>query len=153
MSNAKFSKHFHFNKKSRLNIQYYNDHYLRCTAIYCNEMRQKDYRTEKVKEFQMASLSFEVIHVLVFCAFILISASSQSHPHQPEKHAALFVFGDSLYDAGNNNYINTTTNYRSNFLPYGETFFGFPTGRVSDGRLIPDFIGKRVVFYAVIFSI
>ncbi|KAJ4896773.1 GDSL esterase/lipase 3 [Raphanus sativus] len=55
--------------------------------------------------------------------------------------AALFVFGDSLFDPGNNNYINTTN--RANFFPYGQTFFKFPTGRVSDGRLIPDFIAEK----------
>jgi hypothetical protein len=61
----------------------------------------------------------------------------------PEKHASLFIFGDSLYDSGNNNYINTTTaGLQANFEPYGETFFKYPTGRFSDGRVIPDFIGK-----------
>ncbi|KAH7865420.1 hypothetical protein Vadar_006469 [Vaccinium darrowii] len=56
--------------------------------------------------------------------------------------AALFVFGDSLYDPGNNNYINTTTDFQANFWPYGESFFDHPTGRFSDGRLIPDFIAE-----------
>ncbi|KAJ9691832.1 hypothetical protein PVL29_011108 [Vitis rotundifolia] len=90
----------------------------------------------------MASLSFQIIHVLVFCACILIPTSSQSHPHQPEKHVALFIFGDSFFDAGNNIYINTTTDYQRNFWPYGETFFDYPTGRASDGRLVPDFIAE-----------
>ncbi|KAA0053543.1 GDSL esterase/lipase 2-like [Cucumis melo var. makuwa] len=58
----------------------------------------------------------------------------------PKLHVPLFIFGDSLFDAGNNNYINTP--FQSNFWPYGETFFNFPTGRFSDGRLIPDFIAK-----------
>ncbi|KFK34783.1 hypothetical protein AALP_AA5G193200 [Arabis alpina] len=53
---------------------------------------------------------------------------------------ALFVFGDSVFDVGNNNYIDTISSYRSNIRPYGQTTFKFPTGRVSDGRLIPDFI-------------
>ncbi|XP_019462353.1 PREDICTED: GDSL esterase/lipase 1-like [Lupinus angustifolius] len=57
-----------------------------------------------------------------------------------EEHVALFIFGDSVFDVGNNNYINTTTDMQANFLPYGETFFKYPTGRPSDGRLIPDFI-------------
>lgn len=59
----------------------------------------------------------------------------------PKLHVPLFIFGDSLFDAGNNNYINTP--FQSNFWPYGETFFNFPTGRFSDGRLIPDFIGTK----------
>ncbi|CAE5960162.1 unnamed protein product [Arabidopsis arenosa] len=55
---------------------------------------------------------------------------------------ALFLFGDSFLDAGNNNYINTTTLDQANFPPYGQTFFGLPTGRFSDGRLISDFIAE-----------
>ncbi|KAL8122742.1 hypothetical protein AgCh_010936 [Apium graveolens] len=55
--------------------------------------------------------------------------------------AALFVFGDSPYDPGNNNYISTTnTNFQANFWPYGKSYFSEPTGRFTDGRIIPDFI-------------
>lgn len=61
---------------------------------------------------------------------------------QPKENAALFVFGDSLFDVGNNNYINTTADNQANYSPYGETFFKYPTGRFSDGRVIPDFIGN-----------
>ncbi|BAT80399.1 hypothetical protein LR48_Vigan635s002100 [Vigna angularis] len=61
---------------------------------------------------------------------------------QPKEHAALFVFGDSLFDVGNNNYINTTADYQANYSPYGETFFKYPTGRFSDGRVLPDFIAE-----------
>ncbi|XP_019258467.1 PREDICTED: GDSL esterase/lipase 1-like isoform X1 [Nicotiana attenuata] len=55
---------------------------------------------------------------------------------------ALFVFGDSLFDPGNNNYINTTTQFQANWWPYGESFFKPPTGRFCDGRIIPDFIAE-----------
>lgn len=58
------------------------------------------------------------------------------------KQKTLFVFGDSLFDPGNNNYINTTTEFQANWSPYGESFFNPPTGRFCDGRLIPDFIGN-----------
>ncbi|OMO66060.1 Lipase, GDSL [Corchorus olitorius] len=58
----------------------------------------------------------------------------------PKDHVAFFIFGDSLFDPGNNNYINTIG--QANYYPYGETFFKHPTGRFSDGRLIPDFIAK-----------
>lgn len=53
---------------------------------------------------------------------------------------ALFVFGDSLFDPGNNQYINGTKPDASSYYPYGETFFKHATGRISDGRIVPDFI-------------
>ncbi|VVA97597.1 unnamed protein product [Arabis nemorensis] len=56
--------------------------------------------------------------------------------------AALFVFGDSVFDVGNNNHINTFRAAQANVWPYGQTTFKFPTGRNSDGRLIPDFIAE-----------
>ncbi|KAL5583406.1 hypothetical protein UlMin_015848 [Ulmus minor] len=71
---------------------------------------------------------------------MIIASSCQDLEWLPKKHAAFFIFGDSLYDAGNNNYIKTLPDFQSNYWPYGETFFGFPTGRTTDGRIIPDFI-------------
>ncbi|KAK2987359.1 hypothetical protein RJ640_023660, partial [Escallonia rubra] len=63
------------------------------------------------------------------------------HEHGHDgKHVPLFIFGDSIFDPGNNNYINTFA--QANFWPYGETFFKYPTGRFCDGRLIPDFIAE-----------
>ncbi|KAK4349784.1 hypothetical protein RND71_029097 [Anisodus tanguticus] len=59
-----------------------------------------------------------------------------------ERGTALFIFGDSYFDVGNNNYINTSTLDQANFWPYGQSFFKSPTGRFSDGRLISDFIAE-----------
>lgn len=86
-------------------------------------------------------LKFHIL-VLAFCASLLSPTISYGHPGLPKEHAALFIFGDSLFDVGNNDYINTSTNFQANFSPYGETFFGYSTGRFSNGRLIPDIIGK-----------
>ncbi|XP_059456465.1 GDSL esterase/lipase 1-like [Corylus avellana] len=79
---------------------------------------------------------------LVLCGTLIIPTKCLAQTCLPEDHVALFVFGDSLFDAGNNNYINTTNDYQANVWPYGETFFKYPTGRPSDGRLIPDFIAE-----------
>ncbi|XP_015881508.3 GDSL esterase/lipase At2g42990-like [Ziziphus jujuba] len=57
------------------------------------------------------------------------------------KVPAIIVFGDSTVDAGNNNVIPTLL--KSNFQPYGRDFFGGrPTGRFSNGRILPDFISE-----------
>jgi hypothetical protein len=84
----------------------------------------------------MESSRFINICFLVFCASLIIPTRSHSY-----SHVALFIFGDSLYDVGNNNYLKNAL-ARVNIKPYGETFFKYPTGRASDGRLIPDFVGK-----------
>jgi hypothetical protein len=73
---------------------------------------------------------------------MLISTQCIGNICLPKEHVALFVFRDSFFDVGNNNYINTTTDYQVNYSPYGETFFKYPTGRVSDGRVVPDFVGN-----------
>lgn len=52
---------------------------------------------------------------------------------------ANFVFGDSLVEAGNNNYIPSLS--KANFIPNGIDFGG-PTGRFTNGRTIIDIIGK-----------
>lgn len=54
---------------------------------------------------------------------------------------ASFVFGDSLVDAGNNNYVASLS--KANFVPNGIDFGG-PTGRFTNGRTIVDIIGKLI---------
>ncbi|KAB2613135.1 hypothetical protein D8674_035451 [Pyrus ussuriensis x Pyrus communis] len=80
--------------------------------------------------------------VLFLHAALLISTCFGSKSWPAKKQVALFIFGDSYLDSGNNNYINTTTLDQANFWPYGETYFKFPTGRFSDGRLMSDFIAE-----------
>ncbi|KAI4355382.1 hypothetical protein L6164_004162 [Bauhinia variegata] len=93
----------------------------------------------------MAATSVFHFHLgfLVLCGRIMcLPTSLCAKECVPRNHAALFVFGASVFDAGNNNYIRTSTDNQANFSPYGETFFKYPTGRFSDGRLIPDFIAE-----------
>ncbi|XP_024522737.1 GDSL esterase/lipase 5 [Selaginella moellendorffii] len=55
------------------------------------------------------------------------------------KISAIFIFGDSLVDYGNNNYI-LSTYAKANFPPCGRDFPSGATGRFSNGNLIPDLI-------------
>ncbi|KAF7136414.1 hypothetical protein RHSIM_Rhsim08G0177000 [Rhododendron simsii] len=50
---------------------------------------------------------------------------------------ALYVFGDSVMDPGNNIFLNTFV--KVNFTPYGIDFRGGPTGRFTNGYTIADF--------------
>ncbi|KAI6678817.1 hypothetical protein NL676_039613 [Syzygium grande] len=86
-------------------------------------------------------MSTLTLHIMLFAVFASLFTSTRCD-HQSRKDAALFIFGDSVNDAGTNNYINTTAFFRANFPPYGETFFRYPTGRFTDGRLIVDFIAE-----------
>lgn len=53
--------------------------------------------------------------------------------------SALFAFGDSILDTGNNNLLATLT--KVNFFPYGRDLGGLPTGRFGNGRVFSDMIG------------
>ncbi|KAH9328316.1 hypothetical protein KI387_000424, partial [Taxus chinensis] len=58
---------------------------------------------------------------------------------------ALFIFGDSTVDVGNNNYLLTLV--KSNFPPYGRDFDNHaPTGRFCDGRLATDYVAETLGF-------
>ncbi|TQD77599.1 hypothetical protein C1H46_036871 [Malus baccata] len=95
----------------------------------------------------MASSSL-YIQISAFALFTsLLDITTQASHGEcgiPNKHTPavpLFVFGDSIFDAGNNNYFSTV--FQGNYWPYGETYKkGHPTGRISDGRIIPDFIAE-----------
>lgn len=55
---------------------------------------------------------------------------------------ALYVFGDSSVDAGNNNNLNTAA--KANVFPYGIDFNNCSSGRFSNGKTFADIIGKLV---------
>jgi len=70
---------------------------------------------------------------MVVASFLTVVDAVKSVP-------AYFVFGDSVLDVGENNYV-PNAEYHANFPPYGETFFHRPTGRFSNGRNLGDFFG------------
>lgn len=59
---------------------------------------------------------------------------------------AVFIFGDSVADVGNNNYLPFSL-VKANFLPNGIDYNGrYPTGRFCNGRTVFDFISNRLKF-------
>ena len=110
------------------------------------------YIKKKCSRFDMMGLRLHLCFLALFSTF-LISIHGLGPLCLPEEHVALFIFGDSVFDAGNNNYINTITDYQANYEPYGENFFKYSTGRFSDGRIIPDFIGTKYCYECVFFTI
>ncbi|CAN1312709.1 GDSL esterase/lipase At2g24560 [Linum perenne] len=70
---------------------------------------------------------------------------SPHHNHHLPNFTAVLIFGDSTVDTGNNNHVLTSL-FKANHLPYGSNFLPThtPTGRFSDGLLIPDMIASRL---------
>ncbi|ONK57791.1 uncharacterized protein A4U43_C09F4130 [Asparagus officinalis] len=80
------------------------------------------------------AIKMKLLHLLLLLPPLVILVSSS-----PCYFSSVFNFGDSNSDTGE---------YSAAFdpvpPPYGETFFGMPAGRYSDGRLIIDFIVKSL---------
>uniref|UniRef100_A0A0D9XHQ9 SGNH hydrolase-type esterase domain-containing protein n=1 Tax=Leersia perrieri TaxID=77586 RepID=A0A0D9XHQ9_9ORYZ len=84
-----------------------------------------------------------LLFLLVLAGAVAVDAllGAPPAPGAAAKVPAVFAFGDSVVDTGNNNYIRTIV--RSNFPPYGRDFPGHKaTGRFSDGKISVDFLAS-----------
>ncbi|KAF4376763.1 hypothetical protein F8388_025634 [Cannabis sativa] len=79
-----------------------------------------------------------IMTILVILVILVKNSTQQRVP-------AVFLFGDSTMDVGNNN--NLPTLVKSNFLPYGRDFNHTPTGRFSNGKLAIDFLVKDQLLF------
>ncbi|KAL6850105.1 hypothetical protein ACP4OV_020732 [Aristida adscensionis] len=91
-----------------------------------------------------AKLLFAVV-LLLLLASSPEPATSLPSPHH-RRYDAIFSLGDSFADTGNNPAVFAWYSVFDPVTrpPYGTTFFGRPTGRNSDGRLILDFIAESL---------
>ena len=99
--------------------------------------------TEKQLRFLMGTYS-------VICFLFLTLPIIQFQALVPDQTAArvpaVFAFGDSIVDPGNNNMLLTPA--KCNFPPYGRDFIGHrATGRFSNGKIPTDFIGKTIIIH------
>lgn len=79
--------------------------------------------------------------VAVICLFQFMITLGKAD----QQKGGSFIFGDSLVDAGNNNYLPTLS--RANIRPNGidfEASGGNPTGRYTNGRTIGDIVGEEL---------
>ncbi|XP_047964955.1 GDSL esterase/lipase At5g08460-like [Salvia hispanica] len=76
--------------------------------------------------------------ILIIAASLALEANGDA-----TKYTAMYVFGDSLTDAGNNKYFIDSI-AKADHLPYGIDFSGGPTGRFSNGKILVDFIAEMV---------
>ncbi|KAM7276247.1 hypothetical protein ACFE04_018113 [Oxalis oulophora] len=81
----------------------------------------------------MAKLSVTLLLIVAAISMSSLAFSYNIH--------AIFTFGDSIFDAGNNHFINNCS-AQADFFPYGSSFFHHPTGRFTNGRTVVDFISE-----------
>ncbi|CAN6444211.1 unnamed protein product [Victoria cruziana] len=96
--------------------------------------------------FPFSLAGFRLLILLTVCKQQkqLVSGSTAGEHRSHGKNRpvpAVFVFGDSTVDPGNNNYW--LTPFKGNFPPYGSNFPGhIATGRFCDGKLATDFLAS-----------
>lgn len=105
---------------------------------------------DHISTFIMAASLFSsktrFIFTYSFLAFLLSQLKHASSSSSCFK--SIVAFGDSLTDTGNLLHLyQPEPPYFFTAPPYGETFFGRPSGRCSDGRLVIDFIGTSTTTY------
>ncbi|GAV90052.1 Lipase_GDSL domain-containing protein [Cephalotus follicularis] len=89
-------------------------------------------------EINSSACTLALILFFVILSYLAIAADD-------DKLGASFIFGDSLVDAGNNNYLQTLS--KANIPPNGIDFKpsgGNPTGRYTNGRTIGDIVGEEL---------
>ncbi|KAF8405643.1 hypothetical protein HHK36_007719 [Tetracentron sinense] len=95
---------------------------------------------KKIKEMEKSSsaVAGQWPWIIAFSLILRCSSGALGSAQVP----AMFVFGDSLVDDGNNNYLSSIA--KSDYLPYGIDFSRGPSGRFSNGRTIIDMLGEML---------
>lgn len=85
-------------------------------------------------------LANHTIGVILICSSMVFMGFGESAAAQVVP--AMFSFGDSLIDVGNNNFLSSIA--KANYYPYGIDFRGGPSGRFTNGRTVVDMLGTYV---------
>ncbi|XP_044973080.1 GDSL esterase/lipase At1g58430-like [Hordeum vulgare subsp. vulgare] len=100
-------------------------------------------RTRTSAQARTSPMAHPVLLLLLALLLLLTTPAISSSKRTQPRFPAIFYFGDSIFDTGNNNHIPTLG--LANHPPYGRDFPGSrPTGRFSNGRLVPDLLNERL---------
>ncbi|KAE8722754.1 GDSL esterase/lipase [Hibiscus syriacus] len=87
----------------------------------------------------MALITLLFLILLQITIILITTCSIPTGAATVPNFTSILIFGDSTVDTGNNNFVDTV--FKANHEPYGQDFPGhIPTGRFSNGKLIPDFV-------------
>lgn len=102
------------------------------------------HRFPKRKLLELEAMATDNCNIVASVIFLIIIYLGLFGKGSDElENGGLFIFGDSLVDAGNNNYLATLS--KANVRPNGIDFKasgGTPTGRFTNGRTILDIVGR-----------
>ncbi|POO00261.1 Lipase [Trema orientale] len=77
------------------------------------------------------------------CSTCSFCNTNKTNEHDSYKTKGMFVFGSSLVDNGNNNFIKNSL-AKANYLPYGLDFPLGPSGRFTNGKNVIDLLGEKL---------
>ncbi|KAG8053024.1 hypothetical protein GUJ93_ZPchr0001g32537 [Zizania palustris] len=80
------------------------------------------------------------VSVVLLVGFVLLSVAEYG---SSQTYNAIYNFGDSITDTGNLCTGGCPSWLTTGQLPYGDTYFGRPTGRCTNGRVIVDFLADH----------
>ncbi|CAI5457695.1 unnamed protein product [Closterium sp. Yama58-4] len=98
----------------------------------------------------MSQASHKLVRPVTMLVLLLGASLAVARPARATSHGslgpidAIFVFGDSLLDVGNNNY-GPADWPKNNFAPYGTNYIP-ASGRVCDGKLTVDYLAEWLGF-------
>eukprot|EP00253_Pinus_taeda_P033431 PITA_33431 len=82
-----------------------------------------------------------IVFIFITCLSIFLALRDTKTRATKPLVPAIYFFGDSTVDPGNNNELATIA--KANFLPYGRDFMDHkPTGRFTNGKLVTDILSR-----------
>ncbi|CAM8943961.1 unnamed protein product [Rhodiola kirilowii] len=106
-------------------------------------LEESDDKWSEEQKKRKAELDEEAFNLIILSLSDSIIRKDEAAPaaaRRPELVPAMFIFGDSLIDNGNNNQLASLA--KANYYPYGIDFQGGPTGRFSNGYNMVDTIAE-----------